>query len=73
MRHIILLLTVIFFAVSVFAQPKLTPHSIKLKSGKTVSLNLPADYEIIPAVGRVKARAFFRQIARRADFCDRYV
>ena len=44
---------------SAAAQPRLTPHKITLKSGKTFSLNLPADYEIIPAVEGLKRVRFF--------------
>lgn len=48
------------FSFSVFAQqPKLIPHKISLKNGKTFSLNLPADYEIIPAVEGLKRVRFF--------------
>lgn len=41
------------------AQTRLTPHKITLKTGKTFSLNLPADYEIIPAVEGLKRVRFF--------------
>ena len=40
-------------------QPKLTPHLIKLKNGKQFSLNLPANYEIIPAAEGLKRVRFF--------------
>lgn len=49
----------IVFSVSSFSQTKLTPHKISLKNGKTFSLNLPADYEIIPAAEGLKRVRFF--------------
>lgn len=50
----------LLFSVSVFAQqPKLVPHQITLKSGKSFSLNLPANYEIIPAAEGLKRVRFF--------------
>ncbi|WP_374667321.1 sorbosone dehydrogenase family protein [Acinetobacter sp.] len=42
-------------------QPKLVPHPISLKNGKHFSLNLPADYEIIPAAEGLKRVRFFAQ------------
>jgi glucose/arabinose dehydrogenase len=45
--------------VIVFAQPKLVPHKITLKDGKSFSLNLPADYEISPAAEGLKRVRFF--------------
>ncbi len=47
------------FSFHIVAQTKLTPHKISLKNGKTVSLNLPADYEIIPAAEGLKRVRFF--------------
>lgn len=51
----------VLFLVSQFsifaAQPKLVPQKISLKNGKTFYLNLPGDFEIIPAaegLGRVR-------------------
>ena len=38
---------------------KLVPHKITLKTGRSFSLNLPADYEIIPAVEGLKRVRFF--------------
>ena len=38
---------------------QLTPHKITLKNGKHFNLNLPADYEIIPAVEGLKRVRFF--------------
>ncbi|MBA2493189.1 MAG: glucose/sorbosone dehydrogenase, partial [Acidobacteria bacterium] len=38
---------------------KLVPHKIRLKNGKTFNLNLPADYDIIPAAENFKRVRFF--------------
>jgi glucose/arabinose dehydrogenase len=52
-------LFVLHFALqTVFAQ-NLVPHKISLKNGKTFNLNLPADYEIIPAAEGLKRVRFF--------------
>ena len=53
------ILCLLLFSVSIFAQSKLVPHQITLKSGKSFSLNLPSDYEIIPAVEGLKRVRFF--------------
>ena len=47
------------FAIPTLAQVKLVPHEINLKNGKTFNLNLPADYEIIPAAEGLKRIRFF--------------
>ena len=47
------------FCVPTFAQIKLAPHKITLKNGKSFSLNLPAEYEIIPAAENLKRVRFF--------------
>jgi len=44
---------------ALLAQPKLVPHKISLKTGKTFSLDLPADLEIIPAAEGLKRVRFF--------------
>jgi len=56
-----LLLPLIFF---VFAQPafmqvKLVPQRVTLKNGRTFMLNLPEDFEIIPAAEGLKRVRFF--------------
>ena len=53
------LILFLIFAIPTFAQVKLVPHEINLKSGKTFNLNLPADYEIIPAAEGLKRVRFF--------------
>ncbi len=48
------------FAVTAFAQqPKLVPQKISLANGKSFYLNLPADFEIIPAAQGLKRVRFF--------------
>lgn len=42
-----------------FAQPRLVSQKIALTNGKTFSLNLPADFEIIPAAEGLKRVRFF--------------
>lgn len=59
-RQIVKIILLIFASmISGFAQTKLVPHKISLKSGKTFNLNLPADYEIIPAAEGLKRVRFF--------------
>src|SRR5437870_759490 len=41
------------------AQPRLVPHTIETKDGRKFSLNLPADFEIIPAAEGMKRVRFF--------------
>lgn len=55
--RILILLCVL--AVPVLAQPKLVPHKVVLRDGRSFSLNLPADYEIIPAAEGLKRVRFF--------------
>jgi glucose/arabinose dehydrogenase len=42
-----------------YAQTELVPHKVTLKNGKHFNLNLPADYEIIPAAEGLKRVRFF--------------
>ena len=51
------LLTINVF--SVFAQTELVPKKVSLKDGREFNLNLPADYEITPAVEGLKRVRFF--------------
>lgn len=55
----LLILLIFSLSVSVFPQTKLTPHKITLKNGKSFNLNLPENYEIIPAVEGLKRVRFF--------------
>lgn len=59
MKKLLLLTCLILISVAVFAQSKLTPHKITLKTGKSFNLNLPEDYEIIPAAEGLKRVRFF--------------
>lgn len=47
------------FLPNAFGQIKLVPHKVTLKNGKSFSLNLPADYEILPAAEGLKRVRFF--------------
>lgn len=58
-KTLIAIFLILIAAFSVFSQTRLTPHKITLKSGKSFSLNLPADYEIIPAAEGLKRVRFF--------------
>ena len=58
-RPFFVLLGCLFFIQTFPAQTRLTPHQVTLKNGKTFKLNLPADYEIIPAVEGLKRVRFF--------------
>lgn len=59
MKNQLLFLCLFFFSISTFAQVKLTPHKVSLKNGKTFNLNLPENYEIIPAAEGLKRVRFF--------------
>ena len=45
--------------MSAAAQPRLVPTTVSLKGGKTITLNLVSDFEIIPAVEGLKRVRFF--------------
>ena len=57
----VLLGGVLIFGFAVFAlgQAKLTPHKINLQNGKSFSLNLPENFDIIPAAEGLKRIRFF--------------
>ena len=64
LRHAVNMRWLLIFAIMLapawaFAQPNLSPHKITLKSGKSFSLNLPAEFEIIPAAEGLKRVRFF--------------
>ena len=46
-------------SASISVQTKLVPHKITLKNGKSFNLNLPENYEIIPAAENLKRVRFF--------------
>ena len=50
---------VFLLPVLAIAQPKLVPNRITLKNGKSFDLNLPAEFEIIPAAEGLKRVRFF--------------
>ncbi len=54
------LFTLLFAAaISASGQPRLVPQKVTLRSGKTFNLNLPAEFEIIPAAEGLKRVRFF--------------
>ena len=53
------ILLFLILSVPALAQVKLVPQKITLKNGKTFNLNLPAEYEIIPAAEGLKRVRFF--------------
>lgn len=58
-KFVNLIAIIIFLAASGFAQTKLSPHKISLNDGKKFDLNLPAEFEIIPAAEGLKRVRFF--------------
>lgn len=53
---------IVFFGLStafIFAQPKLVPNKVTLKDGRSFNLNLPVEFEIIPAAEGLKRVRFF--------------
>src|SRR5215208_1097905 len=55
----ILLLTILLILPTPLFSQRLVPHQISLKDGRKFSLNLPADFEIIPAAEGLKRVRFF--------------
>ena len=55
----LLILTIILFPALALAQTKLLPHKITLKNGKSFNLDLPDEFEIIPAAEGLKRVRFF--------------
>ncbi len=49
----------LIFTASIFAQNALVPQKVSLRDGREFSLNLPADYEIIPAAEGLNRVRFF--------------
>ena len=50
---------VLLLSIAVTAQPRLVAQKISLSGGKNITLNLPADLEIIPAAEGLKRVRFF--------------
>ena len=55
----LLVLAIVLLTVQAFAQPKLVPNKITLKSGKSFNLNVASEFEILPAVEGLKRVRFF--------------
>ena len=55
----ILFICLVGSMVVLAGQPNLVPHQINLKNGKRFSLNLPENYDIIPAAEGLKRVRFF--------------
>lgn len=55
----LIILTIILVPVFAVAQSKLVPNKITLKNGKTFNLNLPSEFQIIPAAEGFKRVRFF--------------
>ena len=49
----------LLFSIAAIAQTKLVPQKISLKDGREFNLNLPADYEIVPAAEGLRRVRFF--------------
>lgn len=58
-RFFAVIIAVGTFAAASFTQNKLAPQRISLKGGKTITLNAPAEFEIIPAAEGLKRVRFF--------------
>ena len=59
-KSIFVLFVLVFFSnYFTFAQPKLVSQKITLKNGKSFSLKLPENFEIIPAAEGLKRVRFF--------------
>ncbi|WP_224964830.1 PQQ-dependent sugar dehydrogenase [Acinetobacter guillouiae] len=60
MKVLSILFISLVFSMGILAQqPNLVPHQVNLKNGKRFSLNLPENYEIIPAAEGLKRVRFF--------------
>lgn len=60
LKHLLIAASVIcLLGTIIFGQPKLVPHNVTLKDGKSFDLNLPAEFEIIPAAEGLKRVRFF--------------
>jgi glucose/arabinose dehydrogenase len=54
-----ILCALFLFAMAATAQPKLVPQRVVTKDGRSFTLNLPAEFEIIPAAEGLKRVRFF--------------
>ncbi len=58
-RIVQIIVFLLFLEICQNAQTKLTPHEVVLKDGKKINLNLPSEFEIIPAAEGLKRVRFF--------------
>ena len=49
----------LFTSLPAFAQPRLVPQKITPRAGRSFTLNLPSDFEVIPAIEGLKRVRFF--------------
>lgn len=59
LKSLFLAAVLLGFLSTLQAQPKLVANKIKLQNGETFSLNLPSEFEIIPAAEGLKRVRFF--------------
>jgi len=59
MKNFLLSLLIVVVALALHADAQLSPYKITLRGGKIFALNLPADFEIIPAAEGLKRVRFF--------------
>ncbi|HVF46902.1 MAG TPA: hypothetical protein VNA17_04985 [Pyrinomonadaceae bacterium] len=59
MKNLFVALSLMLTTLAIDAYAQLTPHRITLRGGKTITLDLPADFEIIPAAEGLKRVRFF--------------
>lgn len=55
----LLVFTILFTPLATFTQAKLVPQKVTLANGKSFGLNLPAEFEIIPAAEGLRRVRFF--------------
>src|SRR5688500_1399744 len=55
----LLIIVIVLLPLCLGAQPKLAPQKLTLKDGRNFTLNLPSDFEIIPAAEGLKRVRFF--------------
>ena len=58
-NSLVIALLMAFSALPGLAQPRLVPHQIRTKDGRVFTLNLPAEFEIVPALEGLKRVRFF--------------
>src|SRR4051795_10186754 len=53
------LLILLLLPAAVFAQPRLVPQRVDLAGGRSITLRLPTEFEIVPALEGLKRVRFF--------------